>query len=158
MNPQTSIKAAWALWGAIWIALNFAPNRNGEIRPSQKEQVAQGFAVIGLGLLLADFGPTFFRVPERLRPALVWIVCGGLAFSVWARVSLGSQWASMSADRTVDIDTGPYAFTTHPIYLGTGVAALATAPALGNASAGAGAAILMLALVAKAMCEEDTRT
>lgn len=155
MNPQSVVKIAWASWAAIWLVWNFTPNRNDRHVAGEQERVAQAFAVIGLGLILADYGPTWLRVPERLRPGLAWLVVACLAFSIWARHSLGDNWASMSADRKETVRVGPYAFTEHPIYLGTGVAAILSAPVLGNASAGAGAAVLVMALFAKAFMEQN---
>lgn len=155
MNPQTTIKAAWATWAAIWLALNFAPSYRTREVADEQEYTAQAMALIGLVVLLGNFGPTFIRVPERLRGWLAWAVVAALGFSVWARLELGPNWSGVSVERVETVTTGPYELVKHPIYLGTGIAAFLTAPALGNVSAGAGAAVLIVALAAKAFAEEE---
>lgn len=83
----------------------------------------------------------------RLRPRL-WpthlalgiatdlIFLAGLAFAVWARVALGSNWSAEVAFKQDQelIQVGPYAIVRHPIYTGLLMMALATAVHYGRAA------------------------
>lgn len=57
------------------------------------------------------------------------VVAAGLAFSVWARVTLGRNWSATVAvkERHELIVQGPYRFVRHPIYTGILLAFLGTA-------------------------------
>lgn len=52
----------------------------------------------------------------------------GVAFAVWARINIGSNWSGMPAVKEDHelVTTGPYAYVRHPIYTGMLLAALGT--------------------------------
>ncbi|MGB7556055.1 MAG: isoprenylcysteine carboxylmethyltransferase family protein [Candidatus Korobacteraceae bacterium] len=72
----------------------------------------------------------------RIIPRAPWIewlgiaiTVGGMAFAIWARAYLGSNWSS---DVTVKVDhqlirSGPYRWVRHPIYSGIILAMIGTA-------------------------------
>ena len=81
---------------------------------------------------------------------------GGLAFTWWARIHLGTLWSG-NVTRKPDhhiIDTGPYGLVRHPIYTGLLVALYATALDRGSVLTIAGATVLTLAFAVKAGLEE----
>ena len=54
---------------------------------------------------------------------------GGLAFAIWARVAIGSNWGMpMTQHESPELVTsGPYRFVRHPIYTGLGAMMIGTA-------------------------------
>ena len=118
---------------------------------------------VGAILLLA-FPPShhyyaqvqLWRFGEALNWILVALTTAGFLFAWWARIHLGRLWS----DRVVKkaghhvVDTGPYHFVRHPIYLGVILAAFATAIEKETSFALLGAAIITLAFYTKARREE----
>ena len=84
------------------------------------------------------------------------LLAAGLAFSVWARVHLGTNW---SGEVTVKqghelIRSGPYAWVRHPIYTGLILALLGTAVTTNRVAAVLGMAIIVASFVLKLRAEE----
>jgi protein-S-isoprenylcysteine O-methyltransferase Ste14 len=79
----------------------------------------------------------------------------GLAFSVWARFSIGRNWSAlieMKADHQL-IRRGPYAIVRHPIYSGFILATLGTAIAFGEWSGVVAVALIVTGWGYKARLE-----
>jgi protein-S-isoprenylcysteine O-methyltransferase Ste14 len=93
--------------------------------------------------------------PARFASALV-LVAAGLAFTVWARVQLGTNWSgSVTLKEGHElVRSGPYAIVRHPIYTGLLVALLGTAVACGELRALIGLAVVAAAFVRKLRIEE----
>jgi protein-S-isoprenylcysteine O-methyltransferase Ste14 len=93
--------------------------------------------------------------PARFASALV-LVAAGLAFTVWARVQLGTNWSgSVTLKEGHElVRSGPYAYVRHPIYTGLLVALLGTAVACGELRALIGLAVVAAAFVRKLRIEE----
>jgi protein-S-isoprenylcysteine O-methyltransferase Ste14 len=84
------------------------------------------------------------------------LVIIGLAFAVWARAHLGSNWSgtvTIKQDHEL-IRSGPYAYVRHPIYTGLLAALLGTTVASGTVHAAVGLAIITVALIRKSRVEE----
>ena len=123
MNPFT---LAWVIWMLIWLALSFWTKR------TQRHDSAASRTLYLLPLLFA----VALMVPEhlpggmfegRIVPYLSWfypvglaLTWVGLAFSVWARVYLGSNWSGAVEVKQQHelVRGGPYRFVRHPIYTG----------------------------------------
>lgn len=83
------------------------------------------------------------------------ISCAGLAIVIAGKITLGRSFALLPANRGV-VSTGLYQIVRHPIYMGylvTHVAFLVASPSLWNIVALVAADA---ALLARAVCEEDT--
>ena len=90
--------------------------------------------------------------PETLTVALS---CAGLAIVIAGKVTLGRSFALLPANRGV-VSSGVYRIVRHPIYMGylvTHVAYLAANPSLWNIAA---LVVADVALMARAVCEEQT--
>jgi protein-S-isoprenylcysteine O-methyltransferase Ste14 len=94
-------------------------------------------------------------------PAAYWIgvalVIAGLAFAIWARVHLGSNWSGTVTIKQGHelIRSGPYAYVRHPIYTGLITALLGTTVASGTVHAAIGLAIVAVAFVSISRSEEE---
>ena len=75
--------------------------------------------------------PTPF--PYAVQLVGVPLVIAGIAFAIWARLTLGSNWGMpMTLRENPELVTGgPYAFVRHPIYTGIIFAMLGTALTFG---------------------------
>ncbi|MBA3295334.1 MAG: DUF1295 domain-containing protein [Acidobacteria bacterium] len=105
-----------------------------------------------LGPPLMVPGAAIALVPDTLTVALS---CAGLCVVIAAKMTLGRSFALLPANRGI-VSSGLYGFVRHPIYLGyliTHVAFLAASPALWNLVA---LGIADAALLARAVCEEQT--
>ena len=90
--------------------------------------------------------------PEMLTVALS---CAGLAIVIAGKITLGRSFALLPANRGV-VSSGVYRIVRHPIYMGylvTHVAYLAANPSLWNIAA---LVVADVALMARAVCEEQT--
>jgi protein-S-isoprenylcysteine O-methyltransferase Ste14 len=86
----------------------------------------------------------------------VTLVFLGLAFAVWARRHIGSNWSgtvTVKEDHVL-ICTGPYAWVRHPIYTGLLAAILGTAVARGELRGVWALALCTAAFVSKLRIEE----
>ena len=90
--------------------------------------------------------------PETLTVALS---CAGLAVVIAGKMTLGRSFALLPANRGI-VSSGVYRIVRHPIYMGylvTHVAYLAANPSLWNIAA---LVVADVALMARAVCEEQT--
>ncbi len=84
------------------------------------------------------------------------VTTAGLAFAVWARAYLGSNWSrsvTIKQDHQL-IVSGPYAFVRHPIYTGILTGFLGTAIALAQVRGVIVLVMIGLVLWAKLRMEE----
>jgi len=83
-------------------------------------------------------------------------VAGGLAFTWWARLTLGDLWSGTVTRKEghVIVETGPYRLVRHPIYTGLIVALFAVAIQLGTVTSLLGATVVSASFWIKARLEE----
>jgi protein-S-isoprenylcysteine O-methyltransferase Ste14 len=97
-------------------------------------------------------------LPNPLPVVIVGLVLAavGLAFSVWARVYLGSNWSpsAMLKKGQESVTTGPYAIVRNPIYLGVTVAMVGTGIVFGGYRVIASIACVLLFSWARVRAEE----
>jgi protein-S-isoprenylcysteine O-methyltransferase Ste14 len=153
---------AWVFLGLVWLVGAFFS------KPvERKEPLGSRLLQLGWGLLAAfllsvrnlPLGPLGVRViPGSLLLgyvglALTW---GGIAFAIWARFYLGSNWSArvtIKKDHEL-IRSGPYAIVRHPIYAGLLAAVAGTAIAIGEVRAILALPIIAVGLHFKARTEE----
>jgi len=109
--------------------------------------------------MVSTLGPPLLAPAATLallpQPATVFISCIGLAVVIAGKMTLGRSFALLPANRGV-VSSGIYGIVRHPIYSGyliTHVAFLLANPTLWNVVALVAADT---ALLARAVCEEDT--
>jgi len=101
-------------------------------------------------------GPRLWVLPAAAAWSLVIVASLGFALCWWARWRLGRNWSwgVTLKESHVVVDTGPYRFTRHPIYLGLLIAGAATVALEAKAAAVAGYAAVAAGLWYKARLEE----
>jgi protein-S-isoprenylcysteine O-methyltransferase Ste14 len=131
----------WAGWAAVWMVMA----RRAKA-PAQSESAASRLSHVG-PLIIAAYllaAPAPLPVPAlhgRFVPLAIWpsalgaaLGFAGLAFCVWARVTIAANWSSdVQLKRGHElIVAGPYALVRHPIYTGLIMMFAGTALAVGE--------------------------
>jgi protein-S-isoprenylcysteine O-methyltransferase Ste14 len=156
------IPGLWCAWGGYW----WLAARDVKTTARQ-ESVASRIAHIGplivAALLLAMPRlslPWLYDYFIVQSPLTYWIgvglLAGGLAFAVWARVTLGRNWSgtvTVKQDHEL-IRRGPYRWVRHPIYTGLLFGFLGTAVALAQWRGLLAVVIVFVALWRKLRLEE----
>jgi protein-S-isoprenylcysteine O-methyltransferase Ste14 len=127
------IVGCWIAWLVYWVVMAFST------KPTIERGGLLGYRLVALIVFVG-----FFEAGRLLRlssHSRLWqtalplgiltdcIVVAGVAFTVWARVTLGRNWSAevtFKQDHEL-IESGPYAFARHPIYTGLIAMALGTA-------------------------------
>lgn len=151
----------WMSWAICWVVAARWASRAAQRPPLGEEATYRLMTIAGGGLMILQFLPP-------LLPTLVWrgpmtaswvlwaVACGGLAFTWWARIHLGTLWSgrvTRKDDHRI-IDTGPYGIVRHPIYTGILVALYAGLLVDAGPVNGLGVVVLTIAFVIKARLEE----
>jgi protein-S-isoprenylcysteine O-methyltransferase Ste14 len=153
----------WCAWALLWLMAAFATKKTVRREPLGPRLLYVLTGVIGAVLLASHGLPWSALMNLRLWPRSelsYWIglavLLAGVAFAVWARVHLGSNWSgtvTVKEDHEL-IRTGPYRYVRHPIYTGLISGVIGTAICSGTLRAALGAAIITVALWLKSRTEE----
>jgi len=154
-----AIVVPWALWLLYWVATS---NRVKETarKEASLSRTLQSIPLMGGGALivLPDFNTAALSVdPHAIGPlqlAGLAVLLAGLAFSVWARLHLGTNWSvSVTLKEGHElVRSGPYGLVRHPIYTGC-LLALLGAVLIGAQWRGvAGLVLIFASLAYKATC------
>jgi len=149
------INIAWVALALVWFAGALGTKRTA--RNESPGSRAQHVILTFIAFLLL-FGPDHeWSGLETLRGAGVAMTLAGLAFAIWARLTIGRNWSG-----TVELKEnhelvrrGPYRIVRHPIYSGLLVAMLGTAMAFGGWRGYLGFAIAFVAWKRKSLTEEQ---
>lgn len=167
MTPRIASYAIFALWLVSWMAAAVWSRRSQSHPPSIARALDLIPTCLGAGLLFngagmragyyyAISGSPLWTVPAAMSWALTALVLAGIAFTWWARLTLGDLWSGSVSRKEghVVIQTGPYRLVRHPIYTGLIFAAWALAAQIGAGVSLAGAALITLGFWIKARLEE----
>lgn len=134
------ISGCWILFAVIWLVAAFA-TKQSVYRENRLQRLRYMIPILLGGFLLAKghrlSDPLNHRVIPHLE-ALAWIGAGlciaGLAFCIWARLTLGRNWSGVVTLKGGHelITNGPYALVRHPIYTGLLTMFVATVIVLGH--------------------------
>ena len=156
-------RSAWMAVFVVWVAGAFASKRNVRAESRGRRLVELCFLGAAFSLL---FNPALRggTLGWRVLPATglvpwfgVFLTFAGVAFSIWARFTLGRNWSAavtLKQDHTL-VCKGPYAIVRHPIYSGLLLAALGTAIAFGAAGCFLAPPLLACAWHMKVRLEEE---
>ena len=120
-----SIVVCWCAFVATWLA---AENHNLGRAPEERTRSWFGTAVtpgliivvvVNLAVPRAEWRTlTFYAPPVRILGLV--ILLAATAFTIWARLALGTMWSGAPAVKQEHQlrTSGPYSVTRHPIYTG----------------------------------------
>ncbi len=124
--PDLVIAACWLIFFGVWAALSIVGGgHRGRRRFTRTGALIRLVLVIAIvfAVQFADELPAgafghAASTSAALAGALVCVV--GLAFAVWARVTLGRNWGMPMTlhEKPELVTSGPFAYVRHPIYTG----------------------------------------
>ncbi|MGH8231140.1 MAG: methyltransferase family protein [Steroidobacteraceae bacterium] len=161
------IPALWIAWLIYW-RLSAAGVKPATRVESTLSRTGHYLPLIIAGVLLwmrriPDGGLLFERFWPRSAQAYwcgVALVAAGLAFSLWARRTIGRNWSgnvTVKQDHEL-VTSGPYALVRHPIYTGLLLMFIGTAIARGEWRGLLAVLIVLVALWRKLRLEERWMT
>ncbi len=123
--PALTVSVCWALFALVWLAGAIYNSRRAPAVRERSVSVSPWFigpaAVLVLGWLVPARWWRSITVDARWLVVIgVAVLVASTAFTLWARLALGTMWASSAVvkdDHALRID-GPYGITRHPIYTG----------------------------------------
>jgi protein-S-isoprenylcysteine O-methyltransferase len=121
-----SASLLWLILALVWVVGALRTKRTVQSQSSASQLLYTAILVVGVYMIFAKQTgiPWFDRpllsvtVPIALAGLLVVVI--GVAFSIWARFMLGSNWSNrvtVKENHTL-VRTGPYRIVRHPIYSG----------------------------------------
>ena len=156
------ICGCWLVFVATWVIAAMSTKRT--VYRETPAQRMRYWAWLLIAYLLMMYGPRFpyplnLRIVPHVAPAAITaaILCViGLAFAVWARVTLGRNWSGIVTLKEGHelVERGPYRFVRHPIYTGILAMFFATALALGHLSGFAATVLMFVSFWIKLRDEE----
>lgn len=156
------LEYAWYALALVWLVTWFATKRTTRAEPNWVS-FARSVMLGVIFVLLFDVPPQWAWLHRRIVPntdALlltgVVLTVLGVAFAIWARLALGTNWSSRATIKQGHelIIRGPYRMVRNPIYTGIFFALLGTALALGQVRHFLGLPILLLGWVWKITTEQ----
>jgi len=129
------ISGCWAVFITVWL-LAAASTKRTVYRESRAQRLRY-WVLLVIACLLLLYGrelpsPLSLRFIPRATPiacAAAFLCVPGLAFALWARVTLGRNWSGVVTLKEGHelVERGPYRFVRHPIYTGMLIMFFATA-------------------------------
>jgi len=120
------VSACWILFLIVWIVAAQGTKR-AVYRESKMERLRYSALLVIGYVLLVNGGrlpyPLNLRLIPKIEPAEcagIILCIAGLAFSFWARYTIGRNWSGTITFKENHelIERGPYRLTRHPIYTG----------------------------------------
>src|SRR5262245_57688823 len=105
-------------------------------------------------------GVSVWRTTPGFAVVAAAVTAAGLSIALWARAVLGRNWSGVVVlkEQHELIDRGPYAFVRHPIYTGVLLMVLGTVMFWGTRDGVIMFAVIVAALIVKALREERLLT
>lgn len=165
MSPFFSSDAILGAWVVSWLVASIWSRRTTARLPSSARLLDLALTVAGAGLIayssrmraiFGGGGPLTWSFPLAIDWLLTGLVALGLAFTWWARLTLGDLWSSAVTRKEahVVVRAGPYRLVRHPIYTGLIFALLSLAVQIGRPAAVIGALLMAVGFSMKARLEE----
>jgi protein-S-isoprenylcysteine O-methyltransferase Ste14 len=157
------ISGCWVVFVATWVIAAVSTKRT-VYRETRAQRLRYWVLLVIAYVLLLNGG----RLPNPLNLAIVphvapiaWAAAAlcavGLAFALWARVTLGRNWSGVVTLKEGHelVERGPYRFVRHPIYTGILTMFFATALAQGHLAGFAGTLLMFASFWIKLRGEEN---
>lgn len=152
----------WLVLALVWIVRGMRTKRTVKSQSSASQVLYTVILVVGVSMIFAKqsgiswLDRQLFPVTVAIALADLLVVLTGVAFSIWARLMLGSNWSNrvtVKEDHTL-VRTGPYRIVRHPIYSGILLGMLGSALQRSGIRCFAGVLICGLSFWLKTRAEE----
>jgi protein-S-isoprenylcysteine O-methyltransferase Ste14 len=129
------ISGCWIIFFTVWLLAAISTKRT-VYRESRAQRLRYWLLLVIAYLLLLHGRELAYPLNPRIIPRATPIACAaaflcvaGLAFAVWARVTLGRNWSGVVTLKEGHelVQRGPYRLVRHPIYTGMLIMFFATA-------------------------------
>jgi len=157
------ISGCWLVFVAVWIIAALSTKRT-VYRETQAQRLRY-WVLLAIACFLQFYGRRLpYPLNIRILPHVAlnaWaaaVLCViGLAFAIWARVTLGRNWSGVVTLKEEHelVERGPYRFVRHPIYTGILTMFFATALAQGHLSGFVGTLLMFASFWIKLGREEE---
>ncbi len=157
------IRGCWLMFLATWVVAAVSTKRT-VYREAQAQRLRY-WVLLVIAYFLLLYGrrlpfPLNLRIVPQVAPiawAAAFLCFIGLAFALWARVTLGRNWSGVVTLKEGHelVERGPYRFVRHPIYTGILTMFFATALALAHLGGFAGTLLMFASFWIKLRDEEQ---
>src|SRR6266487_2494648 len=157
------IRGCWLMFLATWVVAAVSTKRT-VYREAQAQRLRY-WVLLVIAYFLLLYGrrlpfPLNLRIVPQVAPiawAAAFLCFIGLAFALWARVTLGRNWSGVVTLKEGHelVERGPYRFVRHPIYTGILTMFFATALAQGHMSGFVGTLLMFASFWIKLRDEEE---
>src|SRR6266516_7064760 len=156
------IRACWIVFITIWLVAAVSTKR-AVYRESRVHRLRYWVLFVIACLLLVYGRELPYPLNLRIIPHAIPIACAaaflcaaGLAFALWARVTLGRNWSGVVTLKEGHelVERRPYRFVRHPIYTGILTMFFATGLAQGHLSGFVGTLLMFASFWIKLRDEE----
>ena len=157
------ITASWLVFFVVWLTLsrNVKPSLRSESRASRIGHLLP--LAISFVLLAEPSSSAMPALRQRFVTDSAWLAdvgvgltVAGVAFAIWARLTLGQNWSASVMQKSGHelIQRGPFRYVRHPIYTGMLAGLIGPALAIGEWRGVLAVTIAWLALWRKYRLEE----
>jgi len=131
IDPRPVIGFSWIAFFIAWAILAMVYGGGSGRRQTTAGSIGLRLAMLAAAYLSVRYGDAirpFGEFSARVGQAGAIVCVLGLAFAIWARVSLGRSWGMPMTlhDDPELVTSGPYRYVRHPIYTGMGAMLIGT--------------------------------
>lgn len=131
---ESLIVGCWFIFAFVWLIFSFGAKNNIQ----GNDQKRSWIRLLVFTIIILLFNPTSLRElvgvhllsSSHFVQGIGVVICvGGIAFAIWARIHLGTNWGMPMSQKEKPelVTTGPYRLVRHPIYTGFCIAMLGSA-------------------------------
>jgi protein-S-isoprenylcysteine O-methyltransferase Ste14 len=166
ISPRALVGSLWLTGLVVWAIGAFLTKRAARRQSSRSRWLQGVLAILAMGIGFARPFNSGWPARPFISGAIavqytgVALTAVGVAFAIWARFALGSNWSgvvTVKEGHTL-IENGPYAVVRHPIYTGVLVAYMGAAIVFRQVRVLIGFVFMLALLLSKISIEERFMT